>query len=618
MEPIERDFRLGEWLIQPSLGSISDAENTIHLEPKAMQVLVHLAARQTEVVSKEDLMKSVWTDTFVTEDVLTRCISALRKALNDDPKEPRYIQTIPKRGYRLKAEVRYSVQAKPLPGETAVKPSRKLRLLRISGVAAAAFVMLCVVALVVYRYMAAPSPVRMMLAVLPFQDLGGDPEQAYFSDGLTDEMITQLARLQPARLGVIARTSAMQYKNTEKKIDQIGRELGVGYILEGTVRREGDRVRITAQLIQVTTQAHLWAATYDRELSSILAMQAEVARAVAGQIRLSLTVGSAEGLASARPVNSEAYLEYLMGRHHWNNLTPEDLEAAAGHFQRAVVIEPGFARAWLGLSDSYRHLGSWWGDWPPQKAFPLALKAVSRALELDGTLGEAHGSLGWMHFVYGWDWGKAEGELKRGVELSPNGRDALSPYANFLRRMRRLEESRMYISRCLEVDPLSPLEVMEAALIYLDAGDTRKAEELMVRVSDTAPTQRQSLWGLANLYISTGRLEQAIGYLEKAAATTRRDRLALPALGVAYARAGRTDDARRVLDRLLATPEVAQAAVAQLYVSLGQYEQGIQWWMRAREARDPRMVWLRLYSSDYPLWNDPRFQEIIRQMNFPQ
>jgi tetratricopeptide (TPR) repeat protein len=223
-----------------------------------------------------------------------------------------------------------------------------------------------------------------------------------------------------------------------------------------------------------------------------------------------------------------------------------------------------------------------------------------------------------MYFVYDWDWVKAEAELKRGVELSPNGRDALSPYANFLRRMKRLEEARQQMARCLEVDPLSPLEVLEAALLHLDAGEPQKAEQLVMRVSDTAPDYRPSLWGLANIYLSTGRLNQAIGYLEKTVQTTRRDRLALPALGVAYARAGRLDDARRVLNRLLATPEVAQAAIAQLYVSLGQNEEGVRWWQRALAARDPRMVWLRLYSADHPLWNDPRFQELIRQMNFPQ
>ncbi len=617
---MDTDFRLGTWLVQPGLDSISNAEDTIRLEPKAMQVLLCLAARVDEVVSKDDLMKSVWPDTFVTEDVLTRCISALRKALDDDPREPRYIQTIHKKGYRLIAEVRPMQQQEAQAAVIAAPPIRKRRYLPIATIAAiAVFVIAGVLASILHLFKAAPPPARVILAVLPFQDLGGDPAQEYLSDGLTDEMITQLARLQPGRLGVIARTSAMQYKNTKKKIDEIGRELGVGYVLEGTMRREGSRFRITAQLIEVDTQAHLWAATYDRELSSILAMQAEVARAVAAQIRLTLTGSGSGELPYASSVNPDAYLEYLMGRHRWNKLTPEDLEAAAGHFQRAVEIDPRFARAWLGLSDSYRHLGSWWGDWPAQMAFPLAMKAISRALELDPTIGEAHGSLGWMYFVYDWDWGKAEAELKRGVELSPFAKDALSPYANFLRRMKRLEEARVHILRCLEVDPLSPLEVMEAALVYLDAGEIQKAEQLMVRVLETAPTQRPSLWGFANLYLlRTGGFERAIGYLEKAVETTQRDRLALPALGVAYVRAGRKDEAHRILDRLLATPEVAQAAIAQLYVSLGQNEEGIRWWQRAQAARDPRMVWLRLYSSDHPLWNDSRFQDIIRRMNFPK
>jgi len=614
---MDRDFRIGVWLVQPGLNCISDSAGAHHLEPKVMQVLVHLANHVNEVVSKEELMRVVWPDTFVTEDVLTRCISALRKALDDDPKEPKYIQTIPKSGYRLIAEVRSVIQQESLPAEPAVESTSRRRRLLVAVGAVVGFALLG--ALVVFRFWprAVPSPAKMMLVVLPFQNLSGDPEQEYFSDGLTDEMITELARLQPESLSVIARTSAMQYKKTDKQVSQIGNELGVDYVVEGTVRREGSRVRITAQLIRAQRQIHIWAATYDRELSSILAVQTEVARAIAGQIRLTLAGGAGKAPA-VRSVNPDAYVEYLMGRYHWDKLTPEDLEAAAGHFRRAVDLDPGFARAWLGLSDSYRHLGSWWGDWPPRKAFPLAKETVLKALDLDSTLGEAHGSLGWIYFVYDWDWAKAEAELKRGIELSPNGRDALSPYANFLRRMKRLDEARQQLARCLEVDPLSPLEVMESALLLIDAGEPQKAEPLVIRVSETAPDYRASLWGWANFYLSTGRLNQAISYLEKTAATTARDHLALPALGAAYARAGRGADARQVLDRLLATPEVAQAAIGQLYASMGEKEEAIRWWQKAYAERDPRMVWLRLYTADHPLWNDPRFQDLIRQMNFPQ
>jgi len=618
---VKDGFRLGPWLVQPQLNSISDRsrQQDRRLEPKVMQVLVYLAEHAGEVVPKEQLIKAVWPDVFVTDDALARCISELRRALEDDAREPRFIQTIVKGGYRLIAQIE--------PAEEADTPKRGVPVAATSRrplVLAAAFIVLAFLSAGGYlgwrwfRPPPAPSGSKVRLVVLPFQNLSGDPEQEYFSDGLTDEMITQLARLQPDRLGVIARTSAMQYKRTSKAIEQIGRELGVDYVVEGAVRREQERVRITAQLVKAGDRAHLWAETYDRQLSGILAVQAEVARAVALQVGLRLSGEQAGAPGPPPSVQPEAYLAYLMGRHHWHRLTPEDLEAAAGHFRRAVELDPGFASAWLGLSDSYRHLSSWWGDWPPHKAFPLAKEAGARALQLDPTLGDAHCSLGWILFVYDWDWAKAEAEFKRGIELSPNSRDGHSSYANFLRRMRRLEEARREIERCLEIDPLAPLEVTEAARVFMGLGDLKRAEQLAARVLDTAPDSRATLLGLGQLHASEGRLDKAIEFMEKAVATTRRDRLALPALGVAYAQAGRTADARAVLDRLLATPDVGQAAIAQLYVSLGEKEQAIHWWQKAYEARDPRMVWLRLYDAQHPLWRDARFQDLVRRMNFPQ
>ena len=615
------DFRLGPWLVEPQLNSISDRSRhqDKRVEPRVMQVLVYLADHAGTVVPKEELLKAVWPDVFVTDDALARCIVELRRALEDDAREPRFIQTIVKGGYRLIAEVK--------PSEETDTPKRGVPLAAVSRrplVLTAAFLVLAFLSAAGYlgwrwfRSPPAPSGGKVRLVVLPFQNLSGDPEQDYFSDGLTDEMITQLARLQPDRLGVIARTSAMQYKRTSKAIEQIGRELGVDYVVEGAVRREQERVRITAQLVKVGDRAHLWAETYDRQLSGILAVQAEVAHAVALQVGLRLSGEQAGAPGPAPSVQPEAYLAYLMGRHRWHRLTPEDLEAAAGHFRRAVELDPGFASAWLGLSDSYRHLSSWWGDWPPHKAFPLAKEAGARALQLDPTLGDAHCSLGWILFVYDWDWAKAEAEFKRGIELSPNSRDGHSSYANFLRRMKRLEEARREIERCLEIDPLAPLEVTEAARVFVGLGDLKRAEQLAARVLDTAPDSRATLLGLGQLHASEGRLDKAISFMEKAVATTRRDRLALPALGVAYAQAGRTADARAVLDRLLATPDVGQAAIAQLYVSLGEKEQAIHWWQKAYEARDPRMVWLRLYDAQHPLWRDPRFQDLVRRMNFPQ
>lgn len=614
---MEGDFQLGPWLIQPRLNTISSAAQSKRVEPKMMQVLIYLAEHAAEVVSKEELIHAVWADTFVTDDVLLRCISELRKALEDDPKEPRYIQTIPRSGYRLVAPVQPAPEAKPV--------RRRLRNARkwawAAGLAGLVLAALALTGYLARRRLPVPPPApardKVMLAVLPFDNLSGDPEQEYFSDGLTEEMITQLGRLEPRRLGVIARTSAMQYKRTSKRIDQIGRELAVDYVLEGTVRRERERVRVTAQLIQVSDQSHLWADSYDRELSGILTVQAEVARAIAREIRLTLGGPAAAQLAESRPVRPAAYVAYLKGNYHRHKLTAEGLEQAVKNFQSAVELDPGYAPAWLGLSDAWRMSGSWWGDLPPKQAFPLAKQAVARALELDASLGEAHGSLGWIRFVYDWDWAGAEAEFKRGIELSPNSIDAHSPYANFLRCMTRFEESRQRIERCLEIDPLSPLELGEASVLYVTMGQPEKAEKLVLRALEVAPDFPPAIWGRAVLYAHAGKYDQAIQALEKNAALPRPDRVSLRDLAELYLHVGKEGEARKILQRLLQTPHVGQMRIAGLYLLLGDKENGLKWVRRAFEARDPQMVWLRSASPEHPPWNDPRFRDLLRRMNFP-
>ena len=456
-----------------------------------------------------------------------------------------------------------------------------------------------------------------MLLVLPFQNLSGDPGQEYFSDGLTEEMITQLDGLQPERLRVVALTTAMYYKGKRRRIDQIGRELGADYVMEGGVRREDQRVRITAQLIRVADQSHVWAQAYDRDLGSILAVQREVAEAVAMRIPSALVNERTARMPTAKPVSSEAYVAYLMGVQCRNRLSPQELETAVGHFQRAVELDPTFARAWLGLSDAYQFLGSWWGDVPPKKAFPLAQRAVERALELDPNLGIAYSSRGWGRFIYDWNWREAEADMKRGIELSPNSAGSHSAYGNFLRTMKRLKEARREFDLCLEIDPLAPLVVAEAALNRLEMGESKEAEDLILRLGDLARDSRTHFWGLAAFYVNSGRPEKAIEILEEAMRMPRPDRISLLVLGRAYAKAGRSAGTRRVIDLLLKTPGVGQASIGELYRRLGDNERAIFWYERAFTERDPLLVWLNWTPADNSIWRAPRFQDLVRRMNFP-
>jgi TolB-like protein len=291
-----------------------------------------------------------------------------------------------------------------------------------------------------------------MLAVLPFQNLSGDAEQDYFSDGMTEEMITQLGSLDPQRLGVIARTSAMSYKHSTKGVDQIGRELGVSYILEGSARREGGRVRITAQLIQVRDQSHVWAAEYDRGLQSVLGIQTEVASAIGDEVRLKLTPAQRANRANLRVVNPEAYEAYLKGRYFMEKWTEEGTRVGREYFQQALQKDPNYALAYAGLADSYV-----WGrtGLPPGEAVERAKEASTKALQLDDTLGEPHAALAQIKFTHDWDWAGAETEFKRAIELNPNDTNVLHMYSHYLLSMGRIDESYAISTRALQHDPVS-------------------------------------------------------------------------------------------------------------------------------------------------------------------
>ncbi len=613
------DFRVGSWLVQPSLNRISHREGMKHLEPKVMQVLLCLAERPACVIPKDELLSRVWPDTFVSDDVLLRCISELRKALEDDVRDPRFIQTIPKSGYRLVAKVERLAEsdqetrpAAPVFG----RRSRRRGWWLVGGMAVA----LGVVSLFVLWHSRSPAGAKAqtnVLAVLPFLDLSGRPDQAFFSDGMTEEMITELGRVDPERLRVIARTSAMQYRNSRMRVDQIGKELGADFVLEGTVRVEQDRARISARLIRTTDQANLWTASYDRKISGILSLQTEVAREVARRISLTISghnVSPGRGLGS---VNPDAYMNYLRGRYHYHKFTTEGFVAATDHFQKAVNVDPNHAPSWLGLADAYRLRGSWWGDLRPRDAFPRAKEAVSRALSLDPQLSEAHAALGWIRFVYDWDWAGAEAEFERAIELNPHSRDAHSPYANYLRSMGRLDEARAHIERSLEIDPLSPLELSEAGLVYLELGDVEKAERFIRQAVEVSPHFPATLFGQAMLHQRKGELDQATKVLEQAVSVSEPSKTMLAHLADVHLTAGRKDLAQVIVDRLLETPAVSAGYLAALYRRMGEHEKALDWLERAYEERDPLLISHNQSGPPYPLWNNPRYQRIWRLMNFP-
>lgn len=462
-----------------------------------------------------------------------------------------------------------------------------------------------------------PPPERMMLAVLPFENLSGDPEQEYFSDGLTEEMITELSRLRPERLGVISRTSVMQYRQTTKTVQQIGRELGADYLLEGSVRREGERVRISAQLIQAGDQTHLWAESYDRSLSDILQLQQDVARDIATAIRLQLTAGRRAALATTRTVEPEAYEAYLKGRHFWSQRTVEGLLKARDYLEQSLAADPRFALAQADLAGVYSMM-SYYGVLPPREAYLRAHEAALRAMEIDADLAAAHAVLATIRERLEWDWTGAEKSFRRAIELDPNYATAYHWYGLFLERMGRLEEAKVLMQQALRLDPVSVIINKNAADPFFYAGEYDRAIEQYQKTLELNPEFFVARLFLGFAYEQQGQLVDAIGEFQQAGAAHERP-AALSALGHAYARAGRTADAISAQQELQGLESyVDPYHVAIVHVGLGDSDQACWWLEKAFEEKSEWLLYVKIDPRLQPLRDDPCLEDLVRRMNFPE
>jgi TolB-like protein/DNA-binding winged helix-turn-helix (wHTH) protein len=456
-EVVSTDFRVGPWLAKPSLNIISGNRTTVHLEPKVMELLVCLARHAGEALPKETLLQAVWPDTFVSEDVLKRCISELRRVFQDDARQPHIIETIPKRGYRLVARVEpvngnQEISAVSVPETTSSRMQRSMRKWWIAALAIATAVVLAIFlsALRGNRPASASvAPPIHSLAVLPLQNLSADPSQEYFSDGMTDALITNLAQIGSVK--VISRTSMMRYKKTDKSLPEIARELNVDGIIEGTVQRSGDRVRITAQLIQGSSDKHLWANTYERDLRDVFTLEREVTRDIADQVQARVNAQGQSSSIQVRPVNLDAFDAYLQGNYHLNKgfagPRDEELRKAGVLFQRSIDADPQFAPAYIGLAEAHHIL--WW---PSSEDFGIFKNAAERAVELAPDSSEARAEAALTKWEE-WDWHGAEDEYRKAITLNPNYAFAHDQLGDDLDAMGRLEEGWKEHELAQELDP---------------------------------------------------------------------------------------------------------------------------------------------------------------------
>jgi TolB-like protein/tetratricopeptide (TPR) repeat protein len=556
--------------------------------------------------------------------------------LGDSAENPRFIETLPKRGYRFIADVSVldadrpkmaeSVAGDPPapePGHTlqgtglAVAPKRRLWLTgRVTG--ALAFVLsLSILSVWLFRSRGpAPAGIR-SLAVLPLENLSGDASQNYFADGMTDELITDLAQISALR--VISRTSVMAYKGARKPLPQIARELNVDAVVEGTVLRSGDQVRITAQLIEASTDKHLWSQSYEGELRDTLALQSRVASAIADQIRINLTPREQAALKNVKVVNPEAYESYLKGRYFWNKRTADGLKAALAYFKQAIEEDPKYAKAYSGLADTYALLGDWqYAVMTPKEAFPEAKAAAIHALELDNTLGEAHNSLAFVLDGFDWDLDAGGREFQRAIELNPGYATAHHWYAWHLTLLGRFDEALAEMRKAENLDPLSLIINADLAELLGLAHSYDDSIRQSLKTIEMDPNFALAHNQLAQAYLQKHMYAEAVAELQKAVELSRDSPTCIANLARAYVASGKREEAVKLLNTLKkrSTTGYSNASeIAMIYASLGDTDQAMNWLEKGFEERFNPGVLLR--PGFDPLRSDPRFQNLLRRIGLP-
>jgi len=517
---------------------------------------------------------------------------------------------------------------RPKPKEMLRHPVKALR--RPVGVPLGILLVLLVVAGYVVWKLLPPRPgagSRPMIAVLPFDNLSGDPEQEFLPDGLTEEMISQLQRLSPEGLGVIARQSSIVYKNSTASIGHIGQALKVNYILDGSVRfSKGDatagtpdRVRVTAQLIQVNTGAMLWSQSYERDLRDVLAVQSDVAQAIASEIQLKLAPPVRARLASPWPVNPEAYQDYLKGRYQLNRRALESMQHGLDYFGRAVAADPNFALAYVGIADTYDLLG-FYGALPPKVAYPEAKKAAQKALSLDDSLAEAYTTLADVLLHYDYDWQGAEQGFRSAIQRNPNYPVAHHWYAVLLALSGRFAESLAEIDRAIRLDPASLAISGDLALHHFYAGQFDQTIEQSKKCLELDPNYHMCHVWLARAYVEKKLYTDAIAEFRRAIELQPENLMAVALLGHAYALAGQTARAREVirnLEKLSSKRYVGPSLIALVYTGLGEMNRAFQWAERAYQERDPLLTRIKLDPIVAPFRADPRFPDLLRRVGPP-
>jgi TolB-like protein/DNA-binding winged helix-turn-helix (wHTH) protein/Tfp pilus assembly protein PilF len=642
-DQVRGHLRFGVFELDLRAGELRKHGFRVRLQAQPFHVLALLLEHAGEVVTREELQKKLWpADTFVDFDHgLNKAINKIREALSDSAESPRFVETVARRGYRFLAEVKaadaasalspeFPTQLQPaavaadppdLAGKLPLPPKGLPRSLawnpRSLAWKISVFALLVLMASVAawkLHFSNPPPPVIGSLAVLPMESLSSDPSQDYFADGMTDELISDLGQISALR--VISRTSVMGYKHARKPLPQIARELNVDALVEGTVLRSGDQVRITAQLIEAASDKHLWSQSYEGELRDTLALQNKVARAIADQIQIKLNPQEQAVLKSVKVVNPQAYESYLKGRYFWNKRTADGLKVALAYFNEAIDKDPKYAQAYSGLADTYALLGDWqYAVMTPKEAFPKAKAAAIKALELDSALGEAHNSLAFCLDAFDWDLDSAGKEFRRAIELNPGYATAHHWYAWHLSVLGRYEEALVEMRKAENLDPLSLIIKADLAELLVIAHFYDESIRESLKTIEMDPSFALAHNQLGQAYLQENMNDEAVAELQKAVLLSGDSPTCIANLARAYATSGKRGEAVKLLSELKkhSIPNYSDASdIAGIYAALGDTDQAMSWLEKAYEERFNPSVLLR--PGFDPLRSDPRYKDLERRV----
>ena len=641
-------YRFGPFVLDPARRTLARAGSVIPLTPKAFDVLLFLTQNPNRLVTKDELLQAVWGDTFVEEGNLTQYISHLRKALGDNSDDAHLIVTIARKGYRFATDVTADITADVTAddaGRTATQRGVQAPTAENSAAAAlaaqsapqspahrstakspkrwrtalAVAVLTVILAAVAYaswqhfRAITPSKPEKIMLAVLPFENLTDGPNKEYLADGLTEELISQIGRINPQQLGVIARTSVMGYKNKHERLDQIARDLSVQYVLENTLRESGNKIRLSSQLIQVKDQTNLWSQDYDYPAQNILNIEDDVADAIASEIRVRLTSQQEAELAQSRPINPDAFDAYLQGYYFYQRRTAKDVDMAVKYYERATQLDPAYALAWVGLSRA-RYWQANAGVVPSEEGQRLAREAVERALLLNPKLAAAHAQMGRLQRQVDFNWIAANASVQRAIALEPGNPEYVRVAASSAAYLGRFDQALQLARQAIDLDPLNADSWENLGEIEFMAGQLDKAAADCQKALELNPDVPGGHVFLIQIYLVQGRPQDALPEIERVSADSLRSVL----YAIAYHTLGREKESDAALSDLIVKFHASDAyGIASVYAFRNQSDEAFHWLDRAYAQRDGGLIETKVDPLLKSLHSDPRFAALLKKLNFP-